>query len=121
MKRTLGFAFALWAILLLAVLPSHQFAEGTIPIAADTTGTDTAQTVKPDYYKGVDVKIVYTFENEKPTWYRNVCCQLIRKEGKVSEIKIFLKTCTEDIRVIQGFVKYEIRDHATKKLIARGP
>ncbi len=121
MKRTVCFWFALWAILGFTMLPSHLFAGGTIPIAADTTATDTSQAVKPDYYKGVDVKIVYTFENEKPTWYRNVCCQLIRKEGKVSEIKIFLKTCTEDIRVIQGFVKYEIRDHASKKLIARGP
>ncbi len=91
------------------------------PFLQDTTKTDTTQQVKPNYYKGVDVKIVYTFENEKPTWYRNVCCQLIKEKGEVKEIKVFLKTCTEEIRVIKGFVKFEVRDHNTHKIIAQGP
>ena len=75
----------------------------------------------PNYYEHVDVKVVYAWKEDKPEWYRNVCCQLIKEKGKLTAVKIFRKTCTDEIRLQPGWVRVEVRDHQSRKLIARGP
>ncbi len=91
------------------------------PVAKqDTSKKDTTKQI-PGYYKAVDVKIVYPWMPDEPQWYRNVCCQVVKKGKKVTELNVFLKTCTEKIEVKKGYIHYEIRDHKTKKLLEKGP
>lgn len=86
---------------------------------SDTAQVDTAK-ILPNYYKNVDVKIIYAWNEDEPELFSNICCQLIKEKDVVVEIKIFRKDCTDKIKVIPGSMKYEIRDHESKKLIFKG-
>ena len=72
-------------------------------VLADTTQQDSEQ-VNPDIFKNVDVK-----------------CQIVQQAKQIKELKIFRKTGTDCIEIKKGLVKFEILDHATGKLIKRGP
>ena len=86
----------------------------------DTTKKDTTKHV-PGYYEGVDVKLIYPWIPDEPQWYRNVCCQVVKKGKKITELNIFLKTCTEQVEIKKGYIRFEILDHKTKKLLVKGP
>ncbi len=87
--------------------------------AADTAQIDTTK-ILPNYYKNVDVKIIYAWNEDEPELFSNICCQLIKEKDVVVEIKLFRKDCTDKIKVLPGSMKYEIRDHESKKLIVKG-
>lgn len=86
---------------------------------ADTAQVDTAK-IPPNYYKNVDVKIIYAWNEDEPELFSNICCQLVKEKDEVVEIKLFRKGCTDKIKVLPGSMKYEIRDHVSKKLIVKG-
>lgn len=96
------------------------------PLPKDTTGavvtskTDSTKQLA-NYYQNVDVKIIYSWSENEPQWYRNVRCQLIKKKGKVTELKIFLKTCTEEVVIEPRYVSFEILDHKTGKILIKEP
>lgn len=86
----------------------------------DTTQADTAKSI-PGLYKNVDIKIVYPWKEDEPEICENVTCQLIRENNVPVELNIFHKDCTDKIKIKPGLLTFEIRDHRTKKLIAKGP
>ncbi len=103
----------------LFMIPNPSPCSAESNVAADTAVTDTVQ--KPaGYLEGVDVKVVYSWAEDEPDTCVNVKCQLITENGQVVKIKIFKKDCTDEIRVKPGMMTFEIRDHKTGKLIAKG-
>lgn len=89
-------------------------------VLADTTQQDSEQ-VNPDIFKNVDVKIIYPWKANEPDLYKDVKCQIVQQAKQIKELKIFRKTSTDCIEIKKGLVKFEILDHATGKLIKRGP
>ncbi|NOX38664.1 MAG: hypothetical protein GXO78_14130 [Calditrichaeota bacterium] len=85
---------------------------------ADTSKQDTLKK-RPNYYENATVKIIYNWAPESPEIYRNVCCELIKEKGKVTEIIIYKEDCKQRIQVAEDFVRFEVRDARTGKLIAR--
>jgi len=101
------------------------FNSGHEVFAANLSPTDTAKvdTVKtlPNYYKNVDIKIIYPWKEDEPEVCTNVACQLIKEKDLIVEIRVFHKDCTNHILVKPGLLKFEIWDHNSKILIAKGP
>jgi hypothetical protein len=87
---------------------------------ADTSKIDSTKLI-PNYYKNADIKITYPWMPEEPHWCRNVSCQVVKENDKVTEIKIFKKDCVERITVKPELLSFEIYEAGTKKLIIKGP
>ena len=115
---TFEFAVLILGFLFLFNSGCKGFAANFSP--SDTAEVDTAKTL-PNYYKNVDIKIIYPWNEDEPDVCTNVSCQLIKEKNLIVEIKVFRKDCTENIIVKPGLLKFEIRDHESKSLIAKGP
>jgi len=87
---------------------------------ADSSKVDSTKLI-PNYYKNVDIKITYPWMPDEPKWCRNVPCQVVKENDKVTEIKIFKKDCVERITVKPELVSFAIYEAGTKKLIIKGP
>lgn len=86
---------------------------------SDTAQVDTAK-ILPNYYKNVDIKIIYPWNEDEPEVYTNISCQLIKEKDIIVEIKIFHKDRTDTIKVTPSIPKFEIRNHESKALIVKG-
>lgn len=118
-KLKYTFALVLLAVLLVST-NTLMSAPRELQATQDTAQVDTVKQI-PGYYKHVDVKITYSWKPDSPEWYRNVNCQVVKKNGTVEELKIFLKTCTERVTVKEGLITFEVRDRESKKILAKGP
>ena len=120
MSKPLTFEFTVFILGFLFLFNSGNkvFAANFSP--SDTAEVDTAKTL-PNYYKNVDIKIIYPWKEDEPEVCTNVSCQLIKEKNLIVEIKIFREDCTENFIVKPGLLKFEIRDHESKSLIAKGP
>ena len=87
---------------------------------SDTADVDSSKAL-PNYYKNVDIRIIYPWKEDDPEVCTNVSCQLIKQKDLIVEIRVFHKDCTDHIMVKPGLLKFEIRNHDTKTLIAEGP
>jgi hypothetical protein len=115
---TFKFVVFIFGFLFLSNSGLKGFAANFAP--ADTSEIDSAKTL-PNYYKNVDIKIIYPWNEDEPEVCTNVACQLIKEKDVIVEIRIFHKDCTSNIKVKPGLLKFEIRDHESKSLIAKGP
>ena len=88
--------------------------------ATDTSSNDTTKRI-PNYYRNVDIKITYPWMPDEPQWCRNTSCQVVKENGKVTEIKIFKKDCVDRITVKPELLSFIIYQTGTKKLIMQGP
>ncbi len=100
----------------LASLGWGQAGSATSP--ADTSRQDSLKK-RPNYYENATVKIIYNWAPDAPEIYRNVCCELVKEKGKITEIIIYQEDCKQRIQVAEDFVQFEVRDARTGKLIAR--
>ena len=88
--------------------------------ANDATKSIDAQ-AKKNYFKDVDVKIIYSWNPKEPDVYHGVSCRLIRQGNVVTQLNIFQEDETEEVEVKKGETTYQIVDPATNKVIAEGP
>ncbi len=108
--------------LLIFVLSFFHFASARIPFVqlSDTSGTDSTGQL-PDFYRGVDVKIIYSWNPEEPDLFQNVSCQLIKKNQVIEEIKIIRSDCTDRITFKPEYMSFEVRDRKTARVVVKGP
>ncbi len=100
---------------------------GYTPPDTSRSGTpaDTGKTGEyrssPDYFRNVNLKIIYAWNPEEPDLYSKVNCLLVRQANLITEIKIFQEHATERILLSKGQITFEIADPVTKKTITKGP
>ncbi len=105
---------------ILMILRPNSYLLADSFVSQDTTKSDTVKLPK-NMYNNVDVYIIYPWNEDEPERHENVRCQIIKENKQVKEIKLFLKTRTDCIKIKKGLIRFEIHDHKTKKLIIKGP
>ncbi len=110
--------FVLILTFFLPVMVFQGFNACSMP--ADTTGVDSSEQAA-GIYRNVDIKIIYSWNPEEPDVFQNVSCQLIKKENVVIEVKIMRSDATDRISIKPEYMQFEVRDHQTKKIIAKSP
>ncbi len=97
------------------------FAQQTL---ADTTTRkpDTVQVKpRPNFYRNVDVIIIYQWVPEEPEICQNVDAEVVKEKGKITEVIVYRKRGKERIKVEKGLIHFKIQDRRTKKILMKGP
>jgi hypothetical protein len=93
---------------------------GAYTPAQDSTRVDSSQQAT-DILRNVDVKITYSWNPDEPDVFENVSCQLIKKDNEVVELKIIRSDATDRISFKPEYMQFEVKEHQSKKVIAKGP
>ncbi len=111
------FASFAWGVRNLNATPEMAPGRGQMQESNTTTSREKPQ----NYFKKVDVTIVYSWNKAEPDTLNNVDCRLVRTNGVVTQLRIISEDSTDEISVAKGQTTYEIRDSKTGKLLAAGP
>ncbi len=105
------------SLLIISPLQAQQSPADTTPRPQDTVKVKP----RPNFYRNVDVIIIYQWAPEEPEVCQNVNAEVVKEKGKITEVVVYRKRGKERIKVEKGLIHFKIRDRRTKKILVKGP